>query len=267
MENIAIRGKGDIIPIFAKTNDRSNQECIVYKLLDDNSFVQFPYVPLITEIEQDVFSTAITLPDENCILCIKFKGEAIVIFVGTPPKRFIYFAVSEGKTVPFRHFKLDGDEIDSGDLIELQNGFYYHDVRDDSDSIIDIEGEPFRVKMPHCDGMGNTSGTVLLQNNVWQLLAIPRDDSKVKEYFVDRISQKYNLAPEDMIEICTAYFGSENRFRSYIPNVTNPATANNFPLIFNDDGNSEVTGFWVKIKDLTGLIPDTSDITFEWSSV
>ncbi len=266
MENIAIRGKGDIIPVFVKTNDQGD-ECLIYKFLNDNSFSLLPHESTITEIEEDIYSTSISLPDEDCIIIIKFKMQPIVIFVGNPPKRFIYFGSEEGKEISYSHFKTDGDPIDNGDLIEIISGFYYHDVRDNADSIIEIDEIPYRIKMPHCEGVGSTSGTVLLQHDVWQLLAIPRENVNVKEYFVDRIASKYSLAPEDMVDICTAYFGSENKFRSYIPGITNPLTENNFPLVFSDDGNLEITGFWVKLKDLTGLVPDVNDISFEWSSL
>jgi hypothetical protein len=116
------------------------------------------------------------------------------------------------------------------------------------------------------ESTGQLSGTINLQNNRWQLIAIPVQDVKVKEYFVDRLADKYGLQPEEMIEICNAFFGSDNLFRSYIPGVTNPDSANNFPLVYNDNGSLEVTGFWVKMKDLTGLVPDVNDIVFEWST-
>jgi len=113
---------------------------------------------------------------------------------------------------------------------------------------------------------GTLSGTISLQNNRWQLIAIPVQEQNVKEYFVDRLAVKYNLAPKEMIEICNAFFGSDNLFRSYIPGVTNPNSPNNFPLVYNDNGNLEVTVFWVKLKDLSGIVPEPDNIVFDWST-
>lgn len=265
MQHSAIRKKNELVTLFAKT-DSPIDECLVYKISEDNSFAQIEYTPSITEIKTNLFSTDITLPNEDSILYILFKGQPIVIIVGSPTKRFLYYRVTSGQVVPFEQFSYNGDTIISGDMIDIGIGFYMHTLTYSGPSIIEVDNRQFLVKSPYSAVASVLNGTIHLQNNVWQLIAIPRTTDKVKEYFVDRLSDKYGVPAEDMIEICTAYFGDENRFRSYIPAVTNPLTSNNFPLVYDDNSSSEITGFWVKLKDLTNLVPDINNITLSWES-
>jgi len=266
MQNSAVRSKSETITMFVNTNNSASQQCAVYKILDDNTFSPVPYTPDIIEIETELYSTVITLPNEDCTLCVLFKGRPIVIRVGNPTAKFIYYRIVAGLDVPYNHFYPDGVAISDGLLNEAGAGFYFRDVHDFPSSIIVVDRKHFRIKLPYGLSSSETSGTILIQNNVWQLIAIPKENVNVKEYFVDRLSLKYSVPAKDMVEICTAYFGNENKFRSYIPGVTNPATANNFPLVFADGTSREISGFWVKIKDLTGLVPDVNGVKFDWSS-
>jgi hypothetical protein len=139
-------------------------------------------------------------------------------------------------------------------------------VSSDADNTSGIKEELFTVGFEDCGATSNgCSGTIKIQNNAWQLIAIPKEDSKVKEYFVDALSSKYNCEATDIIDICSCYFGDEDRFRSYIPGVTKPETSNNFPLIYTDDTNNEITGFWVKTKDFSSLLSQNY-LIYEWNS-
>ena len=265
MQHSAIRNKSETLPIFVKTNV-TDDICDIYMLREDNSFIDTDYIPSSVEIDDELYKTELTTPNEDCLLCIRYKNQPIVIVVGDPTKRFIYYRVNEGQTVPYRHIDHDGLEISSGNLIELAGGFYAYTITSQVPSIIEVDGKHYPVKFPYTNASGSTiSGTIKLQNNVWQLIAVPRSSDKVKEYFVDRLALKYSTSADNLIEICTAYFGDENKFRSYIPGVTNPTTTNNFPLIYGDGLHSEVTGFWVKTKDMTGHVPDIDNVVFDWS--
>ena len=267
MHNSAIRNKSETIDIFVSTDNSESTQCDIFKLTDDGTFSQITYTPSITEIDTNIYTTQVTLPDEDCIVCIIFKKQPIVVRVGLPISRFIYYRINTGQTIPYQHYYHDGSSISNGNLIEAGSGFYYHDVYDYPTSIIEVDNTPYSIKLPYDSASGATNGTILIQNNVWQLIAIPRKGENVKEYFVDRLASKYSAVPEEMIEICTAYFGDENKFRSYIPGVTNPLTANNFPLVYSDGISDEITGFWVKTKDLTGIVQNVDDVKFDWSSV
>jgi len=134
----------------------------------------------------------------------------------------------------------------------------------DVDGSTGVKEDVFLVGFDACSaGGGSCSGTIKIQNNAWQLIAIPRNVGNVKEYFVDRLATSYGVAPESLIDICNTYIGGEGRFRSYIPGVTNAATSNNFPLIYDDGVNREITGFWVKTFDFTAATGHDA-LLFSW---
>lgn len=264
MQHSAIRKVSEPVTIFASTNS-DNNECSIWSLLSDGTYSQIQYTPNIQSIDTNLYSTDIVLPDYDCTLFILFKLEPIVISVGNPDKYFIYYAKNENETIPYEHIYNNGSAISSGNLTELISGFYCHKVEGYSGSIVIVDDIPYEVKIPYNTNKQN-KGSIKIQNDVWQLISIPVKGVTVKEYFVDRLASKYSILPEDIVDICTAYFGDENRFRSYIPGITNPSTTNNFPLVYGDGLNLEITGFWVKTKDVTGLVPDINNIIFEWSS-
>jgi hypothetical protein len=241
---------------------------IGYKLSNDGSFSEIVHVPDSTELAPNFTATSFATPDEDCLICAIYRGEAICFNVGLPDKKFVYYAVNEGLDLAYQQLSLGGEEIETGHLLEAGAGFYYIDITiADPSSIVIVEDTPFIVKTALSEvTVQPTSGVIKIQNDVWQLIAIPRAQDKVKEYFCDRLAAKYNADATDMIEICSAFFGSENKFRSYIPGVTKATTANNFPLIYNDGVAEEVTGFWVKIKDLSNIVSDIDNVTLSWDS-
>jgi hypothetical protein len=241
---------------------------IGYKLLNDNSFINIDHTPDSIELAQDFTATSFRTPNENCIICALYRGEAVCFNVGVPNKRFVYYAINENRDIEYTHLTIEGDDIATGVLDEAGSGFYYLNITiTEPLSIVLIDSVPFVVKTAIEETtVQPTAGVIKIQNNVWQLIAIPRDGDNVKEYFCDRLAAKYNANAADMIEVCSAFFGNENRFRSYIPDVTKASTSNNFPLVFKDGAASEVTGFWVKTKDLTGIVNDIDNITLSWTS-
>lgn len=238
------------------------------KLGNDHSFVGLTHDPNSVEIATNFTATSFHTPNEDCIVCATYRGYPVCFNVGLPEKKFIYYASEEDKEIPYIHTTVSGVEISTGVLTEAGNGFYYLPIEvDDSMTVVFIDQIPFLVRTSVEEVTEiKTSGTIKIQNNVWQLVAIPRKGAKVKEYFCDRLAAKYNCNPEDMIEVCSAFFGDENKFRSYIPSVTNASTSNNFPLIYSDESSDEVTGFWVKTKDLSDIVEDTSNITLSWEA-
>jgi hypothetical protein len=265
MEHSALRSPGETVTLFSNTGS-DNDECLVWRINQDGTFEKIQYSPSIVEVSTNLFSTDFTLPDDECTIVVLFKKQPIVIVTGGTQSFFVYYRVEEGQPVEYEIILDSGDAVTDGLLDELEEGFYFKDITSYNDSIIIVDNKHFPIRLPYpavqdCPD----SGIIKIENNVWQLVSIPVPGVNVKEYFVDRLSEKYGLADTDMIEICSAYFGDENKFRSYVPGVTNPETTNNFPLVYNDSGSNEITGFWVKVKDLTGLVPDVDDVIFEWS--
>lgn len=112
-------------------------------------------------------------------------------------------------------------------------------------------------------GGGPASGSIRLQRGVWQIIAIPVTGETVNSYFLQPLAVQEGENIEDLVEVVNTYRGDLNRFLSFIPSVTNPASENNFPLTYSDQGNQEVTGFWVKMKTYTHT---TNDLIFSWST-
>ena len=268
MQHSAIKSTGELVTLYSKTEIISN-ECLIWQLNADGSFSSVSYTPTITEVTPSLFSTDYTLPDVPCTIVVLFKKQPIVISVGDTDRMFVYYRVEEGQDVPYSIITSNGSEADNGLLNELSGGFYFKNIMPYDETTIFVDGKPYPIRLPYPGPSIEQPiyGSIKIQNNVWQLVSIPREGSKVKEYFVDALALKYSAQASDMIEICTAYFGDENKFRSYVPGVTNPLTANNFPLIYTDGASKEITGFWIKTKDMTGIVPDVTNIVFDWSTV
>ena len=103
------------------------------------------------------------------------------------------------------------------------------------------------------------SGSIYLQKNAWMMLAVPKENAKIYDDFILPIVTQSGIAQEDLFEVFNAYpytegpNGSQRQFLSFVPNVTNPASSNNFQLIYEDsNGEKEISGFWVKTKDYPG---------------
>jgi len=108
-------------------------------------------------------------------------------------------------------------------------------------------------------GSGFGNGTIQIEPD-WQLCAIPVDygywnttahrhvhdnttTAKFKNYVLDQIDDRYGTG---LIEVANTYTGDAQQFFSYIPGSTPESSPNNFQLIYDDNGNQEVSGFWIK---------------------
>jgi len=118
-------------------------------------------------------------------------------------------------------------------------------------------------------GGGTATGRIKLNNNVWQLIAIPVEGHNVNDYFLNNIEaqiQTYDGSKDitDVIEVVNAYPGHLDKFLSYVPGVTSEVSESNFTLTVDDGSVKEVVGFWVKMKDYK-TITGGDDIIFEWN--
>jgi hypothetical protein len=122
------------------------------------------------------------------------------------------------------------------------------------------------ISSSECTG----EGTIRINNNAWQLIAIPVDGKNVEDYFINRmdaIIKTYDpsKSASDVIESASAYPGHVNKFLTYIPNFTLSHSEHNFSLVINDGSSiNEVTGFWIKALDYHS-ITGGDDIMFNWS--
>lgn len=114
------------------------------------------------------------------------------------------------------------------------------------------------------------SGYIRLNNNNWQLIAIPIKTHTVGEYFINKVTAAVQaLNPSktatDVIEVASAYPGQVNKFLSFIPGFTLLTSDQNFSLMMSDGTSvNEITAFWVKCNNYYTFTNNT-DIVIEWS--
>lgn len=161
------------------------------------------------------------------------------------------------------------EEIDTGDEIEYSYPFQYEGdyklslVTSDDDGGSDEKIEEFSIVFDTCgtgDGLG--SGTIVLQPNRFQMIAIPVAGVKVKEYFLDKIAEIVGDDASTVIELVKAYpssDASEKKYQVFIPDLTNPDSSTNFELMQTDGDITEITAFYVKTKEFDGTIEYTWD--------
>jgi len=95
----------------------------------------------------------------------------------------------------------------------------------------------------------------------WQLIAIPTmygywDDTahehahdeftvaKYENYVQEQIDDLYGPG---IIEVANTYLGDNQFFWSYVVGSTPTSSPHNFQLVYDDNGNNEISGFWIKV--------------------
>jgi len=122
------------------------------------------------------------------------------------------------------------------------------------------------------EGFGK--GTLQLEYG-WQLVSIPVQfgywDSiththihdgvtiaKFKNYVLDQIIDLYG---PNIVEVANTYTGDQQAFYSYVVGVTPEPSPNNFKLVYDDNGNFEIAGFWINV------IGDNSPYIISWGEI
>lgn len=259
------RPKSTNIPLYSFSDSESG--ILSFYVNNEGDIVDVDSSDDGVSIAPTTFGTSIRTPDIDSYLCVIYRKKEIVIQIGTPVKKVFMYIGEPKQTLSCSLYTLSGDTLFDGNLTEAKNGFYFVDVPYNYEIVVMIvEDQEYIVHTDVGDvaSVESKSGVIKLQNNIWQLIAMPNSGGKVGEYFCDRLSSKYNTAPENLIEVCSAFMGKDNLFKSYIPSVTKKTTRNNFPLIHDDSGVKEVTAFWVKTKDMTSFVPDAENVTITW---
>jgi len=264
MKTSSLRQRNENVRMFS--NSKKSNDLKVFKF---NNVYDFDDVteasPNIQSMNNDHKKYDYVAPDEDCQICSIFNGYPIIFQVGSPEVRFIHYEGKTGKTINFKRIDENGDEIESGTLTELSNGFYYHVPSDLGTSIYVIHGKSYILKVPYITGSGSLSGKILLQKDKWQMIAVPKD-GKIHEDFVQYLEDKYTVVGSDIFEVFNAYpatITQSSEFLSFIPGVTSPLTKHNFDMVMSDENDEqEVVGFWCKTKNYSG-----DELIYDWSIV
>lgn len=264
MRSSQLRQKNENINMFSNSNKPDNLK--MYKFGNDYSFTDISEIdPNIVQMSNDHKKYNFTAPDEDCHLCSIFNGYPVMATIGSPEVRFLHYEGKTGTNIPFKRINDLGEEIESGSLIELDEGFYYHVPSDLGLSIYIVHGKSYLLKVPYITGSDSLSGKILLQKDKWQLLAVPIV-GKVYEDFIKKVEDKYNVNGSDIFEAFNAYPATDSQNSetlSFIPGVTNISTKHNFALRMTDiNGEDEILGFWCKTKNYDG-----NELVYDWSIV
>ena len=263
MKSSHLRKRLENITMFSNSTKPDSLQ--LFKFGSDYSFTDITEAsPSIISMNNNHKKYNYTAPDEDCQVCAVFNGYPIIMQVGSPEVRFLHYDGKIGQTIPFKRINDAGDEIESGNLTELSNGFYYHVPSDLGLSIYIVRGKSNILKVPYIIGGDSLSGSILLQKDKWQLLAVPVKGNKIYENFIKVIEDKYSVDGGDIFEIFNAYPATNSQsseFLSFVPNVTNPLSRHNFSLVITDANDEhEVVGFWAKTKNYSG-----DELVFDWS--
>jgi len=204
-----------------------------------------------------------TTPNFDCHILVTYEGGSEFIRVGKPPIFLMLKYIKYGtEQVTYTQYDFNSNVLNTGNLVSIGDDFYVSNNISIVKSFYVVMGGIVTLTLPNsyyaiCD---YNNGTVLLERGKWQLVALPIS-GKVKEDFVDKIALQEGVLDTSLIEVCSAYPGHIDKFLSYIPGFTLPTSQQNFDLYYIDNGNKEITAFWVKCKNWTHT---TNNILFKW---
>jgi hypothetical protein len=68
--------------------------------------------------------------------------------------------------------------------------------------------------------------------------------AKFKNYVLDQITDLYGTG---IVEVANTYPGDLQAFYSYVVGSTPESSPHNWQLVYDDGGNKEISGFWIKV--------------------
>ena len=218
-----------------------------------------------TEIA-NYYTTAVSTPNEDCFLLLKSEKGCSIIRVGNPDILVVAYAEDVNLTLPYKQLSsADGAKLDEGNLTEIGEGFYYVKPASYIKSFFDLgNGILKTLVVPYkINATATNRGTVRLESNRFELIAIPIKNATVAEYFLAKVEEVTGKSASESIELVKAYPSnsiSSGKWLVYIPNVTKDTSINNFKLIEDDNGADAYVPFLVKTKVLD------EPIVIEWES-
>jgi len=246
-----------------------------YKMyqIDNNSIITdiTPSTYNIYNVGQGVYKVNVTLPNVDCIVCSILNGSVLFLKVGNPIIRYLYYKGTTSLVIPYIREDTSGTILENSNLTEYGYGIYGFIPTDTTHSIITVESNSIALDVNY----SQTSGSITLNYTpgvaTWQQIAIPVNNTTVKNYFLDGLDvliKTYDNTKSvlDVVERVSAYPGNVNKFLTFIPGITPATSEGNFPLTITDGNSVEITAFWVKIKDY-GAITNNTSLVFNWSAI
>lgn len=150
MQHSQIRSINETVKLFAHKNPTTVQKTLKVLKFQQDIVTDITPAFTVTDLNPGYYSTEIVTPDESCYLLILFCGSPIVLRVGNPPLEFLFYT-DPSITVPFTHYDEHGAVIETGNLTELQDGFYFHGPINLDLGYIEVFNRPHILSVPYCD--------------------------------------------------------------------------------------------------------------------
>jgi len=216
----------------------------------------FKYQTSITpELKDKLYIGIIKTPDYDCFVLTKQDNSCGIVRVGNPDILLIGYTGIKKQKIKYTQFSLNSNlQLDEGVMIEIDEGFYYIKPKSLVKSFFKIGNIIKTLEVPY---KNEAFGSILLEPNRPQMIAIPVKGQRVKEYFLDKIADLIGKPASTVIDVVKSYPSSNastDKFQVFKPDLSNPLSTDNFKLVQSDNNVDEITPFFVITKDFTGTI-------------
>jgi len=220
-------------------------------------------IDFTTTVVGEFMYVDLVAPDEDCYLIVKYNNGTEFLRIGNPPTvLFVNYYTSENIAIPYTQYDYDSNIVKEGTLESIGDDLYVTLVDNPIPGFHVVLNKIVSVTIPEKYNMGgDMNGTITLERDSWQLVAIPKTGNVATE-FIDKLSEQEGVPGTELVTVCSAYPGHVNKFLTYIPGFTNSTSEHNFQLIYEDGDSLEITGFWVKTKAWTHT---ENNIVFDWT--
>lgn len=261
-----------------------NKDIYAYKYVNGSNKTPISVMTNVMGSYKYIYINAV---NEDCYIIVKLGTETEFLRIGKPPTVILFrlenyipdviqtntydenfnIISTEYKEIPFtyKQYNYNSTLLSEGEPIDLNDDIFVIPVTTVTKSYFDLMGSIITLTDPSkyaSVNMDSLKGNILLQRGRWQLVTLPLV-GKIKDKFLLELENQAGVPYGDLIEVVSAYPGHINKFLSYIPGFTEDTDEENFDLIMDDNGNKEITAFWVKCKNWTHT---NSDILFNWDN-
>ena len=223
----------------------------------------------------EIVSLTITTPSTDCVLLYIINGCPGFIQVGNASSNVYYYSTNtEVRDVFYNSYSPLNVLLSSGKMDHIGQGIYSYNISLTNYCFLDIidkasTGDEYDSVYYYsiANDVSNNSGTITLQPNRFQMVAIPNKTKDIG-YFVDLINAKLlslgsNLTAKDIIQVTKAYPSNaslHDAYQVYVPGTSGDSSK--FKLMIQDGSIYEINPFFVK----TGSFGSLTEISITWNS-
>ena len=223
----------------------------------------------------EIVSMTITTPSTDCVLLYIINGCPGFIQVGNATSNVYYYSTNlEDRDVLYNSYSPLNVLLSSGKMTKLGNGIYSYNIGLANYYFIDFidkasTGDEYESVYYYsiANDVSNSSGTITLQPNRFQMVAIPNKTKDIG-YFVDLVNAKLlslgsTLTAKDIIQVTKAYPSNatlHDAYQVYVPGTSGDSSK--FKLMIQDGSIYEINPFFVK----TGSFGSLTEISITWNA-